>query len=244
MRIAFSGTANTGKTTLVRDFLTVWPMYSTPQKTYRDLIIENKISHSKHVSKDGQRAILDFMVEQMKGKTLEDCIVYDRCPLDNIVYSMWANEKSGLTIDDAFISECIKKVRESIKDLDIIFWLPYNENIPIAHDSMRETDAEYINEINNIFEVIYNQYLYNDKFVLFDKEDRPAIIPIFTSDRFMRIKDIASYIDESGGVVAPDDAWMQELQDTAGSSNPQEAVEELLKQQKQQLLKDTGIIVT
>jgi len=244
MRIAFSGTANTGKTTLVKDFLTMWPMYSTPQKTYRDLITENEIAHSKHVTEDGQSAILNFMVEQMKGKTSEDCIVYDRCPLDNIVYSMWANEKSGSIINDDFISECIEKVRESIKNLDIIFWLPYNESISITQDDMRETDVEYINEINNIFEVIYNQYLYNDKFVLFDKEDRPAIIPIFTSDRFMRIKDIASYIDEKGGVVAPDDAWMQELQNTVESSNPQEAVEELLKQQKQQLLKDTGIIVT
>ena len=154
MRIAFSGTANTGKTTLIRDFLTVWPMYSTPQKTYRDLITENEISHSKHVSMDGQKAILDFMVEQMKGKTPKDCIVYDRCPLDNIVYSMWANEKSGLAIDDDFISECITKVRDSVKDLDIIFWLPYNESISIAHDDMRETDADYIKEINIIFEVI------------------------------------------------------------------------------------------
>jgi len=244
MRIAFSGTANTGKTTLVKDFLTVWTMYSTPEKSYRNLIVDEDIQHSKHVTKKGQQAILDFMIEQMKGKTPEDNVVYDRCPLDNIVYSMWANEKGASDIDDAFISKCIKQVRESIKDLDIIFWMPYNENIAIARDGMRETDVEYIKEINNIFEVVYNQYLYNDKFVLFDKEDRPAIIPIFSSDRFMRIKDITHYIDLSGDVVAPDDSWMQELQNVAGSEEVQGAVEDLLKQQKQQLLKDTGIIVT
>lgn len=244
MRIAFSGTANTGKTTLVRDFLTMWPMYSTPEKSYRNIIIDNDISHSKHVTKEGQKAILDFMIDQMKGKTSEDNVVYDRCPLDNIVYSMWANEKGISDIDDAFISKCIKDVRESVKDLDIIFWVPYNESIAISRDGMRETDVDYIKEINNIFEVIYNQYLYNDKFVMFDKEDRPAIIPIFTADRFLRIKDIANYIDMSGDVVEPDDSWMQELQNVAEPENAQEAVEDLLKQQKQQLLKDTGIIVT
>lgn len=244
MRIAFSGTANTGKTTLVKDFLTVWPMYSTPEKSYRDLIVDDNIQHSKHVTKQGQKAILDFMVEQMKGKTPEDNVVYDRCPLDNIVYSMWANDRGTSDISDKFISKCIKQVRESLKDLDIIFWVPYNERIAIAHDNMRETDKEYITEINNIFEVIYNQYLYNDKFVLFDKEDRPAIIPIFSSDRIMRIKDIANYIDLSGDVVEPDDSWMQELQNVAGAEDVQEAVQDLLKQQKQQLLKDTGIIVT
>lgn len=242
MRIAFSGTANTGKTTLVRDFLTVWTMYSTPEKSYRNLIVENDIQHSKHVTKKGQKAILDFMIEQMKGKTPEDNVVYDRCPLDNIVYSMWANEKGVSDIDDAFISKCISKVRESIKDLDIIFWVPYNENIAISRDGMRETDVDYIKEINNIFEVIYNQYLYNDKFVLFDKEDRPAIIPIFSSDRFMRIKDIANYIDERGNTISPDDSWMEDLQQVAGSEDVQEAVKELLNQQKSQLFKDTGLI--
>lgn len=244
MRIAFSGTANTGKTTLVRDFLTMWPMYSTPEKSYRNLIVNNEITHSKHVTKEGQQAILDFMIESMKGKTTEDNVVYDRCPLDNIVYSMWANEKNVSDIDDEFISKCISKVRESVKNLDIIFWVPYNENIVITRDGMRETDVEYIKEINNIFEVIYNQYLYNDKFVLFDKDDRPAIIPIFTADRFMRIKDIANYIDMSGDSVEPDDSWMQELHNEVGSEDAQGAVEDLLKQQKQQLLKDTGIIVT
>lgn len=244
MRIAFSGTANTGKTTLVKDFLTVWPMYSTPEKSYRDLIVDDNIQHSKHVTKQGQKAILDFMVDQMKGKTPEDNVVYDRCPLDNVVYSMWANDRGISDIDDEFISKCIKQVRESLKDLDIIFWVPYSERIAIAHDNMRETDVEYITEINNIFEVIYNQFLYNDKFVLFDKENRPAIIPIFSSDRIMRIKDIANYIDLSGDVVEPDDSWMQELQNVAGTEEVQEAVQDLLKQQKQQLLKDTGIIVT
>ena len=37
MRIAISGTACQGKSTLVKDFLDLWPSYSTPEKTYRDI---------------------------------------------------------------------------------------------------------------------------------------------------------------------------------------------------------------
>lgn len=243
MRIAFSGTANTGKTTLVRDFLTVWPMYSAPTKTYRDIIVEGNLPNNKYANKQGQEAILDFMVESMQGKTVNDCVVYDRCPLDNIVYSLWANEKKVSDIDDAFIEKCASKVRESLKNLDIIFWVPYSDRIAIVQDNLRDTDVEYIKEINNIFEVIYNQYMYNDKFFLFDKEDKPAIIPIHSTDRFLRIKEIAYYVDENGGMVAPDDSWVDELQKSANPEEAQQAVEELVKQQKQQLLKDTGLIV-
>lgn len=240
MRIAFSGTANTGKSTLVKDFLTVWPMYKTTAKTYRDVIAEKNLPHSKSVNKVGQEAILDFMIEEMSGKTPEDFAVYDRCTLDNIVYSFWANEKGGSDIDDEFISKCIPKVRESLKNLDIIFWLPFSDKIPITNDNMRETDVEYIKEINNIFEVIYNQYIYNDKFILFDKEDRPAIIPIYTSDRLMRIREVANYVAENGTTIAPDDSWVNELQNEASESNPQDAMKELLEQQKLQLLKSGG----
>lgn len=240
MRISFSGTANTGKSTLVKDFLTVWPMYKTPTKTYRDVIVENNIPHSKEVTKAGQKAILDFMIQEMTGKTTDDFVVYDRCPLDNIVYTFWANEKGLSDIDDDFVSNCISKVRESLKDLDIIFWIPYSPAIPIQRDDMRETDAEYIKEINNIFEVVYNQYIYNDKFVLFDKEERPAIIPIYATDRFMRVKEVANYVAENGSMVAPDDSWVEELQGSAKSEEVQDAVKELLEQQKLQLFKDGG----
>jgi len=243
MRIAFSGTANTGKTTLIKDFLTVWPMYSTPSKTYRDIIAESSITHSKNVNKQGQEAILDFMVDSMQGKTADDHIAYDRCPLDNVIYSLWANEKASSDIDDAFIEKCAKRVRESLKNLDIIFWIPYTERITIAQDNMRETDSVYIKEIDNLFEVIYNQYICNDKFFLFDNEDRPAIIPIHSSNRFMRIKEIANYIHENGSMVVPDDSWVEELQNATKPEDAQHAVEDLIKQQKQQLLKDTGIIV-
>ena len=66
MRIAISGTACQGKTTLVKDFLDLWPSYSTPEKTYRDILKENNLEHSTNTSKDTQRKILDFMIEEQQ----------------------------------------------------------------------------------------------------------------------------------------------------------------------------------
>jgi hypothetical protein len=247
MRIAFSGTANTGKSTLVKDFLTVWHMYSTPKTSYRDVIVENKLGHSKGVTQHGQQQILDFMVEQMKGKSSTDNIVYDRCPLDNIIYSMWACEKQEGDIDDEFIAKCIPIVRESIKDLDIIFWVPFNESIAIKNDGMRETDELYIREINNIFEMIYKQFIYNDKFPLFDPQDRPAMIEITKTARHERLLEIANYISIEGDSINPDEQWIKSLR--AGEElysdgeTAHEAVEQLLKQQKEEVLTTTGSII-
>ncbi len=46
MRIAFSGTGNSGKTTLLRSFLYSWDNYTTPEKTYREVLKEQNLPHS------------------------------------------------------------------------------------------------------------------------------------------------------------------------------------------------------
>lgn len=243
MRIAFSGTANTGKSTMVRDFLTVWPMYSTPTKTYRDVITENNLDINMQVNCLGQQKILDFMVESMKGKTVEDNVVCDRCPIDNVIYSMWAVEKQTGDITEEFVQKCIAVVRESIKDLDIIFWLPFNEQIAIQDDNLRETDFAFIQEINNIFDVVHKQFLYNDKFPLFDPEDRPAMIEISAVGREQRILEVANYIDLQGSSINPDDQWLKSLSSSQEAPEAKTAVEDLITQQKHAALAETGTIV-
>lgn len=243
MRIAFSGTANTGKSTLVRDFLTVWHMYNTPQQSYRDVIVNEKLGHSKQVSKQGQKKILDFMIGQLKGKTPEENVVYDRCPIDNVVYSMWSCDKQNSDIDDDFIAQCIPLVRESIKDLDIIFWVPFNEQIAIQNDNMRETDEIYIREIDNIFNVVYNQFLYNDKFPLFDSEDRPAMIKLEATTRHDRLVEIANYVSLDGDSINPDEQWIKSLAGVEDKTQGKDAVEELIKQQKQEAFATKGTII-
>ena len=64
MRIAFSGTGNSGKTTLVKSFLYNWKTYSTPDKTYRDLIEEEDLLHSSQTTTKTQEKILKFNLQK------------------------------------------------------------------------------------------------------------------------------------------------------------------------------------
>jgi hypothetical protein len=196
MRIAISGTACQGKSTFIEDMNTAWPSYIIPEKSYRDILPED---HSKKTSEDTQWEILDFMLENLQEYRKGDMVIFDRCPLDNIVYSIWANGKGN--ISDEFISKCIPLIYESMKMLDVIFFIPITKHaeVELEENGTRDADEEYVTEIDNIFKTMYQQWLQPDS-PFFPKDDRPAIIEIF-GNRQQRIQMASLYIDEDGSAM-------------------------------------------
>jgi predicted ATPase len=181
MKIAIAGTGGTGKSTLVRDILTTWPNYITTSTTYRDFIKELKLPHSKLCTQDTQWRILNLMLDELQKYSKDDNVIFDRCPLDNIVYSLWSETKQTTDIDEKFIEKCIPLVRESMRLLDIIFFVPLTNVAPILieNDGFRETDAEYIGEIDNIFKALKYQYDFNcEKTPFFPLNDTLSLIHI------------------------------------------------------------------
>ena len=204
MRIAVTGTANVGKTTFIRDFLKNWSgIYKTPEKSYRDVIVEKGLNHSSKTSIETQQAILDFMVDQHMKYTRDDCVIFDRCPIDNLVYSIHSYDKQNSNIDEKFIEDCIPMVKESMRFLDILFYIPYDESIAIEDDGMRDTDKNYIIEIDNILKQIEHQSLQPTS-VFFHTDDRPAIIRISGNPK-ERIRQASLYITDQGDQYNEDD---------------------------------------
>ena len=204
MRIAISGTACQGKSTLVKDFLEQWPSYTTPDKTYRDIIAENNLEHSSKTNKDTQRKILDFQIEEQQKYRKGDNVIFDRCPLDNLVYSMWACEQPDNDIDEDFINSCIPLIRESFRDLDIIFFVPITKVAPIGivEDGVRDTSQQIIEEIDHIFKAVHRDHEHNPKTNLFVVDDKPPIIEVF-GNRRERVEILKLYIDAEGDAMEP-----------------------------------------
>ena len=200
MRIAFSGTANTGKTTLIKNFITVWPQFTTSIKTYRDIIQEKNLTHSSATTSETQWEILNFMIDQMQSYDKKTKVVFDRCPLDNLAYTMWAFEKGIEGIDKEFVDKCITLTKESIRHLDIIFLLKHDDTIQIVEDELRDTDIGYIKEIDNIFTALYEQYYQNPEAdIFFPKHDSPGVI-VLPANPQQRIDIIAEYLDMQGDI--------------------------------------------
>jgi len=206
MRIAIVGTANQGKSTLIKDFLTEWPNYKTESAAYRKLIKEEKLPHSKLATKDSQWKILNLLTEEMQKYTAKDNIIFDRCTLDNLIYSLWCFEKKSSDIDKEFIDKCIPLVRESLKFLDIIFFLPITKAAPIQikENGVRETDEVYVKEIDALFKSMVQQYTHGlGKTPFFPADDCPGIIEIFGTP-LERIQMIKWYLDKDGGLIGGD----------------------------------------
>lgn len=197
MRIAISGTACQGKTTLLNDFLQTYKTYKTPDTTYRQVIADNK--HSKQADVETQWKILDFMSEQLTQYSTQDDIIYDRCPLDNLVYSLWCYERNIDGFDKEYIDKTINMFRETMKFLDIIFFIPITRvsTVEIEGDEQRETDAQYIKEIDNLFKAMYQQWLQPES-SFFEKDDRPAIIEVFGNPQ-ERLHMVKLYVDPETG---------------------------------------------
>ena len=207
MRIAICGTANIGKSTLIKDFLNEWNMYGHEVRSYRDVLNEKGLPHSKNTTKESQKAILDYMVDTLKEFKKGDKVIFDRCPLDNLVYSMWAMSQEGNDVDEDFVDECIPIVREALTNLDIIFFLPITKfnKIDIVENGERETDQKYIKEIDNFFKVLqrhYHEHPQDNPF--FPRDDSPALIEVFGTPE-ERIAMIRLYIDAEGDLIGGTD---------------------------------------
>ena len=203
MRIAIVGTQNSGKSTVIKNFLEKWDMYENASPTYRDLI-KKDTKLNQLGSKESQEMIRNSLVEQAyKNKDKKYCI-HDRCILDNLIYSLWLADK-GKIDDDQFITETFHMTRETLKLYDIIFILQLDNKNPIPFEvkDTRDLDETYRKEINELFLAAHESYM-NHEGLIFPLEDCPGVI-VLSGDETKKEKthQIADYIDSNGDLIEP-----------------------------------------
>ena len=177
-------------------------MYMSPKATYRDLLKEQNLSHSSNTTSESQLIILDWMMTEQKKFPAKSKVIFDRCAYDNLAYTLQGNALN--IIPDTVAAASISLVRESLKDLDIIFWLKYNPAIKLVDDGTRETNLDYIMGTEQVFQDLFDQYMENlESDVFFPKEDCPAIIAI--DDAFSSVDDrlmfIGEFLDKNGDLI-------------------------------------------
>ncbi len=231
MRIAFSGTANSGKTTLLKSFLYTWSNFITPEKTYRDILIEKELNHSSSTTTETQSEVMNFMVDQLLENSKEQNIVYDRCPLDSLAYTLWSNDKEQEGFTREFVTEQITLCKESLRNLDIIFLCKFDEKLGVEDDGFRDVDKQYIKEVDNIFDSLYQQYMQNPQAdIFYPKDDSPAVILLPNSTQ-ERIDLLAEYITPEGEMYGDEHSIL--------NPNNLDELELLVKQQQSALDKET-----
>ena len=245
-RISISASQNLGKTTVVRDFLKEWPLYTTPQSTYRDILKEKKLKNNQQTTEETQQIILDWMIKEQNKHRPGDRVIYDRCVIDNLVYTLWCNEKGK--ISDEFVKKTIAQVRQALTKIDIIFFIPItkfnNIDLTVKNDNpLRDEDLKFREEIDWIFKSLCAEWQ-KEESPFFISDDRPPIIEIFGSPK-ERIEIIKLYLDKDGdeikegNIIDPNE--LAKLADTLGLK-PGENIIDSIRGKESPLTSNTLII--
>ena len=210
MRIVICGTQCNGKSTLIAHFKSIWPKYESPTRTYRDIIKEKNLTINQDSTCDSQLAIREALIDQMQEMSDKSHVVYDRSILDNIVYTLHGVEK-GRIKDEKFVADSITICREMMKMVDIIFWLPLNNDIEITDQPNRDVDPIFREEIDHIFHAIYESYVdHND--IIFDIKDQPAMI-LLEGDIQDKLDIISQYLNDDGDLIETTDSVLSSLEE-------------------------------
>lgn len=216
MRILVTGTSCVGKSTFIKDFIKRWPMYEIAKKSYREEAKKRGIKLNQEGNIQGQRAIQEILLEQLEENKDKKYVIYDRGPLDNLIYSIWHNAKGEGNVDDLFIEQSLAKTKKAMSHYDIIFFIPLTDKYPveIVPDEQRDIDPNYRNEIDHLFKGIFQTY-HQKKDTFFPLEDCPAIIEIF-GPRDARISMAGLYINDKGDIYGEEASLIADITQDSG----------------------------
>ena len=207
MKIAVSGTQCIGKSTFIADFIKKWPMYKIAGQDCSSIIKKQKLQHSQDSNEQTQDILLNHLVDLATEHSKEEYVIYDRCVLDNLAYTIWLHLKGK--IDEKYVQKIVPIIQQSLKLYDIIFFAPITKMSPINIEqkgNTRDIDPIFREEIDNIFNSFASSYYKGDK-KLFPTEDCPALIEIFGKLE-ERIKVAELYINENGNMFSEDESLL------------------------------------
>lgn len=148
-RIAFTGAAGTGKTTLVEALFKLpqfkhYKRYTNVQRTLSNYL--DNFPHSSNTNDISQSTITgSFVLELLK----EENIICDRSLLDTFMYSE--------TSEQVKLSEEIEYTFNKALELyDVIFYTPIE--FTVEEDGFRDTDEDYITETDRKLQEFIKKY--------------------------------------------------------------------------------------
>ena len=184
MRIAVSGTHSVGKSTLVADIYATSSKFIHEEEPYRALRDVYPIKFGKESTRycNGIQCFYNInRVQQYRSS--RDHVIFDRCPVDYIAYSIYTAHHRQTDLDTAFVESLVRPVRDSLRFLDVVVFVPVTQKHPIhlEDDGIRPIDKEYRWEVDRHFKRLYREGLYE----MFDDKG-PRIVEV-TGSRAERI---------------------------------------------------------
>ena len=144
MKISFTGTHCSGKTTLLNKCKTFYG----DRFQYVDEITRDALKLGLQINESGDDETQLFIVESHLKNSQLDNVILDRCIVDGLVYT-FSLFNTGL-IHETVMNRCEDVYREIVSDLDIIFFTEPIEGEIIA-DGTRSDSKAWQMDIHEMF---------------------------------------------------------------------------------------------
>ena len=181
MRIAISGSHSLGKSTLVWDWIKRHPQYTLEEEPFRALDGEMYDIRFRQESNRLHNGIQMYYNASRVNlySSINDCVIFDRAPVDYIAYSQYTADKKTTDIDDAFVDAMVPRVKETLQRLDLVVFIPMTNRWPVEmeDDGIRPVDLPYRAEVDAIFKQIYR----DERFLVMPDKNRPKLIELWGS---------------------------------------------------------------
>lgn len=170
MRIAISGTHCCGKSTLIDEFLNLYPNFTHEPEAYEALQDEHGETFPANPGAEDYYRQLEYCVGRLKQYISGDCVIFERCPADYLAY-MLALADLGLDPTAQLMSEnSINIARRGMQELDTVAFLRPDDRLYELPD---EEDLKLRSTVDTKLEAI----LLDDEFDLL-ANNHPLILEV------------------------------------------------------------------
>ena len=192
MRIAVSGSHGTGKSSLIEAFLARCPGYAHEPEAYEALADDIELT-ADGPTPEGLQALLDYTIAAVDLRAAGVPVIFERSPADYLAYAM-AAARSVWSQDAlaSFIAESLPRVRESVRRLDLIVFLPVSAEVAARSGEGRRYRRRVDDALRRI--------LIEDDHGLFDAGPPPRVVELGPrpSDQLDQLLELATRGSRSG----------------------------------------------
>lgn len=233
MKIAFCGSDDENRKSIIKSFTFQWPMYATPANNIFDDVswpedAHEDLNESKSKLNDIEQSLftkLIFFEKQLEKYKDVGHIVYNGCAIDILVNSLLLCEE-GL-VSEEFVEKVIYHNKKILRELDVVYFVP---NRTLTEESLHD-DLCLEGVYWNFYENFQTEF---DTSPFFDHQNCASILLLETDSP---INEIKMLLDKNGNLEGTSQGGTDgDLIDTnklqrALKGNPQllEAVIESLK---------------
>lgn len=188
MKIAICGKNDTARASVIKAFISQWPMYATPAETIFNTEREwpencpAALDNLKHKLNDAERYMMNkilLLEEQYEKYKEQSYMIYDGSALDILVNALILCEEGYISED--VVEKIIYHNKKMLHSLDVVYWLPDYEVSDESSEDDKKLESVYWNLYDN-----YQTDFRNSPF--FDPNDCASILILESKNPIAEIK--------------------------------------------------------